>query len=76
MTAGGKGNNMSMVIVNIEDDDLDYSYQLCKDEDDTYYLYKEASLLKGRTVFKGVEDIREALRLMMDYVYEYEGITA
>jgi len=27
-------------------------------------------------VFKGVEDIREALRLMMDYVYEYEGITA
>jgi len=67
---------MSMVIVNIEDDDLDYSYQLCKDEDDTYYLYKEENFLKGRTVFKGVEDIREALRLMMDYVYEYEGITA
>ena len=67
---------MSMVIVNIEDDDLDYSYQLCKDDDDTYYFYKEESFLKGRTVFKGVEDIKEALRLMMDYVYEYEGITA
>lgn len=67
---------MSMVIVNIEDDDLDYSYQLCKDDDDTYSLYREESFLKGRTVFKGVEDIKEALRLMMDYVYEYEGITA
>ncbi len=55
---------MSMVIVNIEDDDLDYSYQLCKDEDDTYYLYKEASILKGRTVFKGVEDIREAGKVL------------
>lgn len=67
---------MSRVIVNIEDDDLDYSYQLCKDDDDTYYLYRGESILKGRTVFKGVEDIKEALRLMMDYVYEYEGITA
>ena len=66
---------MSMVIVNIEDDILNYSYQLCKEEDDTYYLYRETSPLKGRVVFKGVEDIKDALRLMMDYVYEYEGIT-
>lgn len=66
---------MGMVIVNIEDDILNYSYQLCKEEDDTYYLYREESPLKGRVVFKDVEDIKDALRLMMDYVYEYEGMT-
>ena len=67
---------MSTVIVNIEDDDLDYSYQLCKDDDDTYYLYREEGILRGRTVFKDVEDIKDALRLMMDYVFEYEGVIA
>ena len=67
---------MSMVIANIEDDDLNYSYQLCKDDDDTYYLYREEGILRGRTVFKDVEDIKDALRLMMDYVFEYEGVIA
>ena len=67
---------MSMIIANIEDDDLNYSYQLCKDDDDTYYLYREEGILRGRTVFKGVEDIKDALSLMMDYVFEYEGVTA
>jgi hypothetical protein len=67
---------MSMIIANIEDDDLNYSYQLCKDDDDTYYLYREEAVLRGRTVFKGVEDIKDALRLMMDYVFEYEGVIA
>jgi hypothetical protein len=67
---------MSMIIANIEDDDLNYSYQLCKDDDDTYYLYREEGILRGRTVFKDVEDIKDALRLMMDYVFEYEGVTA
>jgi hypothetical protein len=67
---------MSTVIANIEDDDLNYSYQLCKDDDDTYFLYREESALRGRTVFKGVEDIKDALRLMMDYVFEYEGVIA
>jgi len=67
---------MSMIIANIEDDDLNYSYQLCKDDDDTYYLYREEGILRGRTVFKGVEDIKDALRLMMDYVFEYEGVIA
>jgi hypothetical protein len=67
---------MSMIIANIEDDDLNYSYQLCKDDDDTYYLYREEGILRGRTVFKDVEDIKDALRLMMDYVFEYEGVIA
>jgi len=67
---------MSTVIANIEDDDLNYSYQLCKDDDDTYYLYREEGILRGRTVFKGVEDIKDALRLMMDYVFEYEEVIA
>jgi hypothetical protein len=67
---------MSMVIANIEDDDLNYSYQLCKDDDDTYYLYREEAVLRGRIVFKDVEDIKDALRLMMDYVFEYEGVIA
>jgi len=67
---------MSMIIANIEDDDLNYSYQLCKDDDDTYYLYREEGILRGRTVFKGVEDIKDALRLMMDYVFEYEEVIA
>lgn len=67
---------MSMIIANIEDADLNYSYQLCKDDDDTYYLYREEAVLRGRTVFKGVEDIKDALRLMMDYVFEYEGVIA
>ena len=67
---------MSMIIANIEDDDLNYSYQLCKDDDDTYYLYREEAVLRGRTVFKDVEDIKDALRLMMDYVFEYEGVIA
>jgi hypothetical protein len=65
-----------MIIANIEDDDLNYSYQLCKDDDDTYYLYREEGILRGRTVFKDVEDIKDALRLMMDYVFEYEGVIA
>ena len=65
-----------MVIANIEDDDLNYSYQLCKDDDDTYYLYRGEAVLRGRTVFKDVEDIKDALRLMMDYVFEYEGVIA
>ena len=67
---------MSMVIANIEDDDLNYSYQLCKDDDDTYYLWRSSGLLNGRVVFKDVEDIKDALRLMMDYVFEYEGVIA
>lgn len=67
---------MSMIIATIEDDDLNYSYQLCKDDDDTYYLYREEAVLRGRIVFKDVEDIKDALRLMMDYVFEYEGVIA
>lgn len=67
---------MSMIIANIEDDDLNYSYQLCKDDDDTYYLWRSSGFLNGRVVFKGVEDIKDALRLMMDYVFEYEGVIA
>jgi hypothetical protein len=67
---------MSTVIANIEDDDLNYSYQLCKDDDDTYYLWRSSGFLNGRVVFKDVEDIKDALRLMMDYVFEYEGVIA
>lgn len=67
---------MSMIIATIEDDDLNYSYQLCKDDDDTYYLWRSSGFLNGRVVFKGVEDIKDALRLMMDYVFEYEGVIA
>ena len=68
---------MSTVIANIEDDDLNYSYQLCKDDDDdTYYLWRSSGLLSGRVVFKDVEDIKDALRLMMNYVFEYEGVIA
>jgi len=69
---------MSTVIANIEDDNnLNYSYQLCMEDDGTYYLWRSSSgFLNGRVVFKDVEDIKDALRLMMDYVFEYEGVIA
>jgi hypothetical protein len=46
------------------------------EDDDTYYLWRSSGFLNGRVVFKDVEDIKDALRLMMDYVFEYEGVTA
>jgi hypothetical protein len=68
---------MSRVIANIEDDDnLNYSYQLCMEDDGTYYMWRSSGFLNGRVVFKDVEDIKDALRLMMDYVFEYEGVMA
>jgi hypothetical protein len=46
------------------------------EDDGTYYLWRSSGFLNGRVVFKDVEDIKDALRLMMDYVFEYEGVTA
>ncbi len=68
---------MSTVIANIEDDDLLYSYQLCRDEDDTYYLYVESSPLRGgKKVFRQVEDLDDALRKMMSTIEYMEGMIA
>ena len=52
---------MSTIIANIEDDELSYSYQLCRDDDDTYFLYVESSPLRGKKVFSEVEDLHVAL---------------
>ena len=67
---------MSTIIANIEDDELNYSYQLCRDDDCTYYLYVEDRPLRGKKVFRQVEDLNEALRKMMAAIEHMEGMFA
>lgn len=67
---------MGTIVANIEDDELSYSYQLCRDDDGTYYLYVESSPLRGKKVFRQVEDLDEALRKMMSTIEHMEGMFA
>lgn len=67
---------MGAIVANIEDDELLYSYQLCRDDDGTYYLYVESSPLRGKKVFRQVEDLDEALRKMMSTIEHMEGMFA
>ena len=67
---------MTTIIANIEDDELSYSYQLCRDDDDTYFLYVESSPLRGKKVFSEVEDLHVALCRMMSTIEDKEGMFA
>ena len=68
---------MSIVIVDIDnqyEDSLCDSYQLIKEDDETYSVYIAHSILRGRWVARKIESFDEAFILLVDTVKENEYI--
>jgi len=72
-------NIMSVVVIDVSNDYVDelmYSYQLVKDDDGTYFVWVETSVLKGYYAGKGIEDFAEAFQLLNETMDELEGVLA
>jgi hypothetical protein len=72
-------NIMSTVIVDVSNDYVDelmYSYQLVKDDDGTFHIWVETSVLRGYYAGKGIEDFSEAFQTLYDVIDEHEGVLA
>ena len=70
---------MSIVVIDVSNDYVDelmYSYQLVKDDDGTFHVWVETSVLRGYYAGKGIEDFSEAFQTLYDVIDEHEGVLA
>jgi hypothetical protein len=66
-----------IVIVDVNNDYCDellYSYQIIKEENDTYSVYVSRDILRGYYAGKNIESFGEAFRLLGETMEENEGI--
>lgn len=66
---------MSLVIVDVDSqycDELCYSYQLIKEDDDTYSVYVARDFLHGYHVARDVDSFFEAYRILHDTIEHHE----
>ena len=66
---------MSIVICDVNNqycEDLDNSYQIVKDDDDTYSVYVSFDVFRGKTIAKGLESFQDAWNMLNDYMQEVE----
>ena len=66
-----------MVIVDIDNQDCDelcFSYQICKNDDETYYVYQSHGLLRGQYLARNLETLAEAWAVLNDALECDEGL--
>lgn len=66
---------MSIVICDVSNqycDDLDNSYQIVRNDGDTYSVYVSFDVLRGKTIAKGLESFQDAWNVLNDYMQEVE----
>ena len=66
---------MSIVICDVSNqycDDLDNSYQIVRDDDDTYSVYVSFDVFRGKTIAKGLESFQDAWNVLNEYMQEEE----
>lgn len=59
---------MGIVVVDIENDycnELCYSYQIVREDDDTYSVYRAESILRGSHLGKKFESFEDAMRCLV-----------
>ena len=68
-----------IVIVDIDNDycdELIYSYQIIKEEDESYSVYLSRNVLRGRYIEKNIESFGQAFNVLYDAMEENEGALA
>lgn len=68
---------MSIVVVDVDNqynDELCYSYQIIKDEDDTFSVYVSYDVFKGKTVAKKLETFQEAWDILNENIEMVEFV--
>lgn len=68
-----------IVIVDIDNDycdELIYSYQIIKEEDETYSIYQSRDVLRGRYIEKNIESFSQAFDSLYAAMEENEGALA
>lgn len=68
---------MSIVICDVDNqycDDLSYSYQIVRDNDDTYSVYISYDVFRGRTIAKGLETFQDAWNVLNEEIQETECV--
>lgn len=66
---------MSVVVIDISSDyvdDLMYSYQLVKEDDGSFSIWVETSVLRGYYAAKDVDSFMEAYNILSEVVEERE----
>jgi hypothetical protein len=64
---------MSVVVNVFEHDDLAYDYQICEDDDGTFYVWTTTGVLRGRKDVEGIETIEEAVKSLLEVMTRREG---
>lgn len=67
-----------MVIVDIDNeycDELIYSYQLVREDDDTFSVYVARDILRGYHVARNIDNFFDAYRILHDEMLINEGET-
>lgn len=68
---------MSIVICDVDNqycDELCYSYQIVKDDNDTYSVYVSYDVFKGKTIAKNLETFQEAFNVLGEKIDEVEFV--
>jgi len=66
---------MSIVICDVSNqycDDLDNSYQIVRNDDDTYSVYVSFDVFRGKTIAKKLESFQDAWNVLNEYMQEVE----
>ena len=66
---------MSIVICDVDNqycDDLSNSYQIMKDNDETYSVYVSYDVFRGKTIAKNLESFQDAWQVLNAYIQEEE----
>lgn len=64
---------MSIVINVHEHDDLAYDYQVCQEEDGSFFVWVTTGALRGRKDATGLETIEEATKKLFEVMSKREG---
>lgn len=66
---------MSVVLNVYEHEDLAYDYQICEDDDGTFYVWVTTGVLRGRKDAKGLETIQDAMQSLLQVMTQRESWT-
>lgn len=67
------------VIVDVDNqycEELCHSYQICRDDDGSYFVWQETGVLKGRYLARGLETLNDAWDRLNVAMREYEYMEA
>jgi len=64
---------MSVIINTHDHSDMRYDYQLCEDEDGTFYVWVGTGPISGYKSVQGIEDLSEAVNELFHTIKDKEG---